>query len=171
MAVALRRREILRTERLRVTSWMPGDAVDLAVIHADAETMRYVREGRPETHAETEALIAQYIDEDARTGLTKWRLVDVEDRLVGRAGFGLLEGGLELGYTIRRSQWGRGLATEIAAALVNWHRDNFDGVHLVAYVAVPNHASVRVLEKVGFVYTRTEEHHGEPCRLYLGPTN
>ena len=170
MAV-MRRREILRTHRLRLTSWLPGDAVDLAEIHADAETMRYVREGRPETHAETEALIAQYIAEDARTGRTKWRLVDLDGGLVGRAGFGQLGGGLELGYTIRRRQWGRGLATEIAAALVHWHRNNVDGVHLVAYVAVPNHASIRVLEKVGFVYARTEEHHGVTCRRYLGPTS
>lgn len=78
MAVSVRRREILRTHRLRLTSWMPVDALDLAQIHADAETMRFVRGGRPETYAETKALIGQYIDEDARTGLTKWRLIDLD---------------------------------------------------------------------------------------------
>ncbi len=50
--------------------------------------MRFVRQGRPETRAETAALVGQCIAERAATGLPKWRLVDLDDHLVGRGGFG-----------------------------------------------------------------------------------
>lgn len=91
------RERILRTQRLAVTSWVVGDVDDLVVVHSDAETMRFVRHGRPETRAETAALVDQYIAEHAATGFTKWRLADLEGRLVGRAGFGSLRDGRELG--------------------------------------------------------------------------
>ena len=160
---------ILQTQRLAVTSWVVGDVDDLVVVHSDAETMRFVRHGRPETRAETVALVEQYIAEHAATGFTKWRLADLEDRLVGRAGFGLLRDGRELGYTIRRELWGQGLATEVAAALVAWRRSNAAGCPLYAYVAVDNPASRRVLEKNEFELISREDHVGLACELFRLP--
>ncbi|WP_460825002.1 GNAT family N-acetyltransferase [Nostocoides australiense] len=44
-------------------------------------------------------------------------------RLAGRSSrFAAFRGGRALGYTIRRDRWGQGLATEVATALVGWHR-------------------------------------------------
>ncbi len=159
------RERILRTDRLVATAWLVGDVDDLFAVHSDAETMRFVREGRPETRPETAALIDQYIDEHDATGFTKWRVIDLEDRLVGRAGFGTQLDGRELGYTIRRELWGKGLATEIATALVSWHLANAAAIPLYAYVAVDNPASRRVLDKIGFESIGREDHCGVPCEL------
>jgi ribosomal-protein-alanine N-acetyltransferase len=163
------RERILQTQRLAVTSWVVGDVDDLVVVHSDAETMRFVRQGRPETRAETAALVEQYIAEHAAKGFTKWRLADVEGHLVGRAGFGSLRDGRELGYTIRRELWGQGLATEVAAALVAWHRSSAAACPLYAYVAVDNHASRRVLEKIEFEFVSREDYLGVPCELFRLP--
>lgn len=160
------RERILQTPRLVATSWLADDADDLFVVHSDAETMRFVRRGRPETRIETADLIDQYMAEQAARGFTKWRLADLDDRLVGRAGFGSHRDGREMGYTIRRDLWGQGLATEIAAALVEWHRDHAADCALYAYVAVGNSASRRVLEKVGFDSIGPEDHSGTPCELF-----
>jgi RimJ/RimL family protein N-acetyltransferase len=62
----------------------------------------------------------------------------------------------ELAYGIRRDRWGRGYATEAAQACV---RHGFDELHLtkiVADVDPANPASIRVLEKSGFVYVGDE---------------
>jgi ribosomal-protein-alanine N-acetyltransferase len=150
---------------LVLTSWLPSDLDELLEVHSDPATMRFVRHGRPETRLETARLIDQYIAENDDVGYTKWRLADLEDRLVGRAGFGPHSDGRELGYTIRRELWGRGLATEIAAALVSWHSTHAAGAPLYAYVARENPASRRVLEKIGFQSVGLEEHNGMPCEL------
>jgi ribosomal-protein-alanine N-acetyltransferase len=165
------RRTILSTSRLVVTTWLPEDVEDLHRLHSDSLTMRYVRHGRPETRDETEDLLARYIDEQATRGWTKWRVVDHRGDLVGRAGFGPRgPANRELGYTIRRDLWGRGLATEIAAALVGWHRDHDGGANagtqLWAYAAIENVPSRRVLEKIGFTLAASTDHNGIPCALY-----
>lgn len=159
------RMRILRTRRLVLTSWLPRDVDELLDVHSDPETMRFVRHGRPETRHETAALIDHYIAENEAAGYTKWRLADLDDRLVGRAGFGPHRDGRELGYTIRRELWGRGLATEIAAALVSWHSTHAAGVPLYGLVATQNPASRRVMDKLGFRTVAMEEHAGVPCEL------
>ena len=76
-----------------------------------------------------------------------------EPRLVGGCGLGRKpSGGVELGYWIARAHWGRGLATEAAAAVIDIARTlglpRLEGAYFV-----DNPASGRVLEKLGFVAT------------------
>jgi len=84
-----------------LTTWLPEDFEDLSGLHSDAETMRWIRPGRPETPDETRARLASYLV-DQEEGAAKWR---VEDRrsggFVGRAGFGGDVTHRELGYTLR----------------------------------------------------------------------
>jgi len=160
------RARILQSQRLAVTSWLASDVDDLFVVHSDAETMRFLRQGQPETRAETAGLVDQYMAEHAANSFTKWRLADLDDRLVGRAGFRSHQDGRELGYMIRRDLWGQGMATEIAAALVTWHRVHTADCALYAYVAMDNPASRRVLQKIGFDYIGREDHSGVPCELF-----
>jgi len=164
---------VLETPRLVLTSWLASDVDDLLDVHSDPETMRFVRHGRPESRDEVAALIAEYLEQDELTGVTKWRLADRSGRLLGRAGFGshTADGtpGHELGYTIRRDQWGQGIATEIAAALVDWHRRHAGDTPLWATVVMDNHASARVLTKVGFEPADTVDHHGRECLHFRLP--
>ncbi len=60
-----------------------------------------------------------------------------------------------VGYWIGREFWGRGLATQALAELL----DVVDARPLHAYVAKNNVASIRVLEKCGFV--KVGEHAGD----------
>ena len=160
------RNVILTTSRLVLTSWLDTDVDALLEVHSDPATMTYVRSGRPETRAETEQLVEQYIAEHAIRGWTKWRLADHDGRLLGRAGFGGQDDDRGLSYLIRRTHWGQGLATEIAEALVEWHLDHAAGAQLHALVAVGNDASARVLEKVGFDEVGTKDYAGTRCRVF-----
>jgi len=164
-----RREVILRTPRLTLTSWRADDAASLHEVHSDPETMQFVRSGRPESRPEVDQLVNQYRAEHALRGWTKWRLADLDDRLVGRAGFGGTVQSRELSYVIRRSRWGVGLATEAAAALVDWHLAHAVAVPLRAIVAAGNDASARVLEKVGFDEVGHEDFRGIPCRSFTHP--
>jgi RimJ/RimL family protein N-acetyltransferase/Fe-S-cluster containining protein len=72
--------------------------------------------------------------------------------LVGSVGFKGppdKEGAVEMGYSVLPVHQGRGLATEMSAALVGWAAEQ--GAHIVQAQAKPaNPASIRVLEKLGF---------------------
>lgn len=150
------RAEVLSTGRLRVTTWLPSDYADLCVLHSDPAVMRHMRSG-VESAAATRDRLDRFLREQAELGWTKWRLEDADGRLVGRAGFNLADGGQqrELGYVLAPALWGLGLATEIAGALVGWHREHPDprlASELCAYAFAENAASRRVLEKVGFAF-------------------
>lgn len=63
------------------------------------------------------------------------------------------DGRAEIGYGIGAAYWGRGYATEGAAALCRWALEN--GARTLEAEAAPeNAASMRVLEKLGFRPTR-----------------
>jgi RimJ/RimL family protein N-acetyltransferase len=61
----------------------------------------------------------------------------------------------ELGYRLRRMDWGQGLATEGVSAIVNWGFAIGEYDKIFASTMAVNHASRRVLEKAGLNYTRT----------------
>jgi RimJ/RimL family protein N-acetyltransferase len=65
-------------------------------------------------------------------------------------------GAWELAYGLRRESWGRGYATEAAQACVRFGFENLDLERIVADVDPANAASVRVLEKCGFVRERDD---------------
>jgi RimJ/RimL family protein N-acetyltransferase len=61
----------------------------------------------------------------------------------------------ELGYRLRRTDWGQGLAPEGAAALVDWGFSTCGYDRITACTMTANHASRRVLEKIGMHCART----------------
>lgn len=162
---------VLTTPRLVVTSWLADDVDDLYDVHSDPETMKFVRHGRPESLVETRQLVDIYMAEHADRGWTKWRLTDAEGVMIGRAGFGGSADNRGLSYLVRRSHWGRGLATEVAAALVDWHSSHVPAVPLSAIVAVPNLPSARVLQKIGFHEAGSVSYDGMMCRSFTYPTS
>jgi ribosomal-protein-alanine N-acetyltransferase len=145
---------VLETPRVRFTTWRPADIDDLHALHADPNTMRYMNSG-VEDEAQVQTRLDGYLREQIEFGWTRWRLEDQRGAMIGRAGFRLADDQQhrELGYLLAPSVWGRGLATEVALALTQWHFDHPDprvSAELRAYAEVENAASRRVLEKVGF---------------------
>lgn len=72
----------------------------------------------------------------------------------------------ELGYRLRPDAWGKGYASEAAAALL---RDAFSrpGVTRVyAHALLDNPASIRVMEKIGMTYAAPWSYRGLPGAEY-----
>jgi [ribosomal protein S5]-alanine N-acetyltransferase len=64
---------------------------------------------------------------------------------------------VEVGYRVAAAWWGRGIATEMASAVVGVARDRLRLPEIVAFTLPENLASRRVMEKVGFTYERDIE--------------
>jgi [ribosomal protein S5]-alanine N-acetyltransferase len=61
-----------------------------------------------------------------------------------------------LAFCFAREYWGKGLATEAGNAFVNLGFNQLALKRIVAVAEVGNSASIRVLEKLGFVCIETE---------------
>lgn len=141
------------TARLRLRRLRPADAPVLVALDRDVEVMRYIgsRGGTPEEIAER---VRQRIDADH--GPLGWWLIETlaDGAFQGVAALlPMPDGGdVELAYRLARPAWGQGIATEAAAALVEWAFARTGLERLVAVTFPENVASRNVLEKVGFRY-------------------
>jgi RimJ/RimL family protein N-acetyltransferase len=61
----------------------------------------------------------------------------------------------DLGYAFLPEHWGRGLAVEAGAAMLEHGRRDLGMQRFIAIVSPGNAGSIRVLEKLGFRYTHT----------------
>jgi [ribosomal protein S5]-alanine N-acetyltransferase len=159
----------LSTERLRAEPLSLGHADELAVLHADERVMATMG-GRTATPEESRAWLERSLRyaEEPGCGVFVFR-EQATGKFVGRGAIRRVEIGgreeVEVGYAVAADLWGRGLATEMASALVG-HASAHGVADLVAYTEPGNAASRRVMEKAGFSYERDVTHHGRPQVLY-----
>ena len=139
-----------RTARLLLRPGWAEDAPALAAAIADERIVRNLATAPwPYRLRDAEAFLARPRDPILPSFLVFERTAG-EPRLVGSCGLGRTpSGGVELGYWIARHFWGRGLATEAAAPLIEIARA-LRLPRLQASYFLDNPASGRVLEKLGF---------------------
>ena len=151
---------VLETDRLRLRPWRAADVDDLARIYSDPDVFRFL--GGPISRRETEAQIERFVRHWEAHGFGLWAAEErTTGRMIGRIGLMLhedwteSEDKVEVGWTLDRSRWGRGLATEGALASLRY---GFDTLQLrrviklrrVISITLPhNIASRRVMEKCG----------------------
>ena len=101
-------------------------------------------------------------------GYADFAVIELETgEFVGRAGFGLIEGGeIEVGYVFLKDHWGRGLAQESLQALLAWAAMNLEVPRIVAYAPKQHSASFNVMKKSGMRYFKTARMRGVECDLY-----
>jgi RimJ/RimL family protein N-acetyltransferase len=83
------------------------------------------------------------------------RIIDADGAFAGYAVSFLMDGERQVGYWIARELWGRGIASAALAALVAEIPER----PLWGSTAADNLGSQRVLQRVGFVFDRTERSH------------
>ncbi|NEA40210.1 GNAT family N-acetyltransferase [Streptomyces sp. SID11385] len=144
----------LRTSRLLVRRFRPEDASALAAYRTLPEVARYQGWSAPVTEDEARRLVREFTAADPDA--PGWFQYAVEEResgvLVGDVGVRLDANGMQadLGFTLAPAAQGRGYATEAVRAVLG---DLFErrGLRRVSAVCdARNHASARLLERVGF---------------------
>ena len=146
---------VLQTIRLTLSPCRPSDCADFMELERDPEVMRFLNGGHAVDHersdpdspflmprgTEPDVWTARRTSNDAFVG---WFCLSPESERVA-----------ELGYRLRRMDWGQGLASEGAFALINWGFGSCGYDKIFACTMAVNHASRRVLEKIGLKYART----------------
>lgn len=88
--------------------------------------------------------------------------------MIGSAGLQPLDGTdeIEVGYSMVKEFWGKGIGTEAARAWLDHGFRNFGLDRIVAVAHTENWASRRIMEKLGMKYEKVEEHYGAECAFY-----
>ncbi|HUM00945.1 MAG TPA: GNAT family protein [Thermoanaerobaculia bacterium] len=131
----------------------PGDEEAIARHADDYEVWRHLRDRfpRPYTRRDAEEWIAFTATHDPPEHFV------IEDCGAPVGGIGLIPGtdvdrvSAEVGYWLGRAVWGRGLATRSLESLTVYAFRAFDFTRLFATPFDDNPASIRVLEKAGWV--------------------
>lgn len=160
---------MIRSARMRLRELVPGDADRLLEIFSDPVAMRYYPGTRD--RAGTEAWIAGQRESYRRHGFGLWAAeLEATGEFVGQCGLALQEvegvAELEIGYLFLRRHWGRGLATEAAAACRDHGHRALARPRLVALIDPRNHPSRRVAARVGLALERRVEKWGKTVCLY-----
>jgi RimJ/RimL family protein N-acetyltransferase len=143
----------LVTPRMLLRVLVPADVPRLVEFESDPEVMRYLNNGGPPMSEESFAALVQVSNRLAEEGqgLGIWAAISVYT-LEFAGWFHLFspEEGQdpELGYHLARRFWGRGLATEVAGAILA--KAEARGMRTcVARAMLANTASTHVMEKLG----------------------
>jgi RimJ/RimL family protein N-acetyltransferase len=158
---------IIVTPRLLLRPFETSDLDDVAALFGDEDVMRFI--GPVRTREESEQKLQKMIAEFSELGFGMFAVIDRrEKKFIGRCGLQKLDSStlIELGYTFIKSAWGKGYATESSKAILHKAFGEW-GLDTVVAVAVPeNRVSVRVMEKLGMQYERSETFYGKTCVLY-----
>lgn len=137
--------EEIRTERLLLRRARMADVAAMHAIMSDPVAMRYWSTPPHSELAETERWIASMIEDDPAE--RDDFIVTLDGRLIGKMGAWRLP---EFGFLFDPAYWGRGFAREAMEAFVQRRRAR-GSTELTADVDPRNAASIRLLERAGFV--------------------
>jgi RimJ/RimL family protein N-acetyltransferase len=144
----------IETERLILREFGRDDQESAHEYAVDPEVYRYMPWG-PNTEDETSAFVERAVasrHQDPRLRFELAVTLRETGRLIGGGGIRAADECFrtaDMGYCLRRDAWGRGLATEAAAGLIEFGFSQL-GVHRIwATCDTGNVRSARVLEKAG----------------------
>ena len=162
---------VLETPRIILREYTEDDAEDFFRLNSNPDVMRYVPDDPMQSV------------EEARTILVSHPMADYRERGFGRCacimkgtgeniGFCGLKylkeiDDIDLGFRFLPKHWGKGLATEAASECIDYGFSKLALDHIVGFAEPDNHASIRVLEKVGMQFTGMVRLLGCDMRRYV----
>jgi ribosomal-protein-alanine N-acetyltransferase len=145
---------LIKLEKCEVRSFHPADAPSIAR-HADNRKIWInLRDSFPHPYSieDAVAFIAFALAEKPETAFA----IAVDGRAVGAIGFRVLPDvervTAEVGYWLGEAFWRKGIVTEVLAKITPWAIEAYGLSRMFAVPFEWNTASMRVLEKAGYVF-------------------
>jgi RimJ/RimL family protein N-acetyltransferase len=139
---------------------------------ADPQVAHFLADGRPLSRSEAWRQLATLIGHWELRGFGVWA---VEERatgaFLGRVGCLEPDGwpGFEVAYTLARCAWGKGYASEAAAAALHYARTVLGRTGVISIIRVGNSGSVNVATKLGASLVDTIDFFGGRAEIYRYP--
>jgi RimJ/RimL family protein N-acetyltransferase len=156
----------IETPRLVLRRVTVDDVEELVRIHADPEITRFM--GAWDRERALDWL--DQVDHNWREhGYGRVAITDrASGQVLGRTGLMYLPqfSETELGWTLRRDQWGHGYATEAARACADWAFRDFELPYLTSLIEPGNERSIRVASRLGMTRLRDDVFADRPMIVH-----
>ncbi|WP_273122459.1 GNAT family N-acetyltransferase [Bacillus weihaiensis] len=142
---------IAETDRLLLRVFKETDVEAAMAFWGNQEVMEHCLGAIPHNHLHK--ALAAYATCQKEKGLSMYAVVEKEsNRVIGAAGFNvrISSESVELLYHFAKVAWGKGYATEAAAACVKFAIENAKVKKIYASADKGNAGSLKILEKIGF---------------------
>ena len=160
---------MIETQRLALRRFTFNDLDAFASMNGDAEVMRYIGAGTPQTREQTAARLKAIIEHQNQNGFGLWAAIDkTGGAFIGFCGLQFLDNTpeIEVGYRLAKRFWRMGLATEAARASLRFGFEELGLDRIVAVVQPENVASCRVVEKIGLRYVKDARFYQTDVKYY-----
>lgn len=164
----------LETERLILREMLLTDAEGMYALDSDPEVHRYLGNRPVKDMAQIIEVIKFVRQQYVENGIGRWAIVDRETKeFVGWAGLKLVTEQInghinyhDLGYRLRKKYWGQGIATECAAACLDYGFETLGLTEIYAAAHIDNIASNKILTNLGFRFIETFDYDGSMHKWY-----
>lgn len=150
------REYFMETERTGFLKWEETDIELAKLLWGSPEVTHYICTSGRFTPQEIEMRLQTEIKNNASYGVQYWPVFERESQeLIGCCGlrpFEKEENAFEIGFHLREKYWGQGFAKETAKAVIEYAFSTIRAKKLVAGHHPENHASGKLLGKLGFSY-------------------
>ena len=169
----------LATSRLIVRSFQLEDSTEYARIAQDPEVMRYL--GGPLDSRASVDYVSDCIERDQSTGISRYAVLQKADNtFIGFCGFKALSEDLgnqvpphtpwvDFGWRYRQSVWRQGYGFEAASAVYSYGKRTLGLANIEARAHRDNLGSLRIIEKLGFVWLNDYETTAGTFRRFREP--
>lgn len=164
----------VETARLRLRQWQESDLVPFAALNADPQVMEFFPEPLSRQASDELAMKLRALIEQRGWGV--WA-VEVKGGVpfIGFVGLHVPAAILpfspcvEMAWRLGAAHWGRGYASEAAGGALRVAFERLALPEVVAFTAVGNQRSRRVMERLGMQYSSHFAHPGVPAGSPLRP--
>lgn len=163
----------IRTERLLLRRWLPGDRSAFAAMNADPRVMEFL--GGPISAERSDAVADRIEAKFDRQGFGWWAVeVPGTAPFIGFVGLNIPEfeapfmPAVEIGWRLGVTYWGRGYASEAAVGVLDFAFDVLGLDEIVAFAAEQNTRSRRVMERIGMTHDSADD-FDHPMPAVAGP--
>lgn len=144
--------------RARLRRFQMSDLPLMLELETDPDIMRYTPTRFPLAAEQIEKRLRSFIDKEASFAPLGIWAAEEKDNGTFIGWFMLLPTAQEypeLGFMLVKRQWGKGLATEIAQALLSYGMYDLGLPGISATTDVDNFSSMRILQKLGFQFSKS----------------
>jgi len=169
---------VIRTERLILRPWAAEDLEPFAEMNADPAVVEFLPAAL--TRAESDAMVARIQSLFSEHGYGFWAVETADTaEFIGMVGLAVVgfeapfTPAVEVGWRLGRGYWGKGYATEAAAASIDYGFGCLGLDEIVAFTVPANVRSRAVMERLGmsrderddFAHPKLAE--GHPLRTHV----
>jgi [ribosomal protein S5]-alanine N-acetyltransferase len=163
---------ILQTHHLFLRQFTETDAPLLRQLNNQPGVLQYIPETIPATDEKAKEIIINIILPQYKNNLGRWAAhLKETNEFIGWCGLKMVNGEIDLGYRFMPTHWGKGYATELAKATLDYGHRNLQLKKIIAHAHVNNIASQKVLEKTGMQYVGEGMDEGLPVKGYASFRN